>query len=120
MTYPTDNWPTIPVVWRNELPRCVGACKQGRIPCPHPLACSCTTLSPEEFSDVATELTTDRMPLINHAGAEGELPTITGRLTDEEDASIAENNLFLCLLLIALAAWVAVVWNLIAIWRATP
>ena len=61
--YPTDQWPTTPVVWMDEMPRCVGACQQGKIPCPHPLACSCHTLSDAEFADLAAELTTDHAPL---------------------------------------------------------
>ncbi len=57
--------PTVPVVYRDELPRCVGACSQGRWPCRHPLACSIRECSPEEFADIQAELTTDRAPLID-------------------------------------------------------
>lgn len=73
--YPTDQWPTTPVVWMNEMPRCVGACQQGHIPCPYPLACSCNTLSDAEFVDLAAELTTDHAPLSTLA--EGALETGT-------------------------------------------
>lgn len=105
MTYPTDQWPTQPVVWRNELPRCVGACQQGRIPCPHPLACSCTTLSADEFDDTAAELTTDR-----------ELPDITGRLTAEmESLDYGEALLVLVLLVVCVTAGAAVAAHLIAL-----
>lgn len=117
MTYPTDQWPTQPIVWRTELPRCVGACQQGRIPCPHPLACSCTTLSAEEFDDASAELTTDRMPLRQP----GELPDITGRLTDDIEAlDQGETSLLILLLVVACTAWLAVAAHLIAIWRTLP
>lgn len=120
MTYPTDNWPTQPVVWRHELPHCAGACSQGRMPCPHPLACSVRCADETERADVDAELTTDRMPLLQ-SGAQGELPTVTGRLMpDEEEATPQENALFIALLAAAFTAWVVVVWNLILLWRAAP
>lgn len=112
MTYPTDEWPTTPVVWQNEMPRCVGACQQGRIPCQHPLACSCTTLSDMEFDDAAAELTTDRAPLASTAGEDGELPF--GRLVDEMgDPTHGNTVLLLLLLLVALAAWLAAMAHLL-------
>lgn len=58
--------PTVPVVYRDELPRCVGACSQGRWPCRHPLACS-VRCSDEEFTDIKAELTTDHAPLVDAA-----------------------------------------------------
>lgn len=115
MTYPTDQWPTMPVVWRHELPHCVGACKQGRIPCQHQLACSCTTLSDAEFDDVAAELTTDRAPL----RPMDELPDITGRLTAQLDP-LDQNELvlILALLVICVLVWGLAAAQLYVIWRA--
>lgn len=120
MTYPSDEWPTMPVVWFNEMPRCVGACQQGRIPCQHPLACSCTTLSDVDFDDVAAELTTDHAPLTPKPTAQrarGELPDVTAPLdTGWPQELRGDTKLILFLLLLCALGWAAVVARLFLTW----
>lgn len=56
--------PTVPVVYRDELPRCVGACQSGNYPCRHPLACS-VACTDDEFADIQAELMSDHAPFID-------------------------------------------------------
>ena len=60
-----EELPTVPVIYRDELPRCVGACSQGRWPCRHPLACSIQQCDATEWEDIRAELTTDHGPLVD-------------------------------------------------------
>lgn len=68
-----EELPTVPVIYRDELPRCVGACSQGRWPCRHPLACSIQACPDEEWADIRAELMTDHAPLVD-AGPCEKLP----------------------------------------------